>query len=115
MHSFIVLQHVPTRTGRTDLRDLASLVAPGGVGVVHVPIAASHWLAHAHTWATRTIPFAYNVANLLRGRPWAYPHMQMNVYQLNPLASDCCARATRACGWRSIPARRRGSATPGRC
>ncbi len=88
VHSFIVLQHVPTRTGERIFADLASLVAPGGVGVVHVPIAASHWLAHAHTWATRTIPFAYNVANLVRGRPWAYPHMQMNVYQLNRLASE---------------------------
>lgn len=86
VHSHIVLQHIPPRHGEPILETLASLVAPDGVGVVQVPIAARHWIAHAHTWATRTLPLAYNVANVIRGRPWDYPHMQMNVYSLNSLA-----------------------------
>jgi 2-polyprenyl-3-methyl-5-hydroxy-6-metoxy-1,4-benzoquinol methylase len=85
VHSHIVLQHIPPKRGEPIFETLASLVAPGGVGVVQVPIAARHWLAHAHTWATRTLPFAYNLANVMRGRPWDYPHMQMNVYRLNSL------------------------------
>ena len=87
VNSFIVLQHIPPRQGERIFATLASLVAPGGVGVVHVPIAPRHWLARAHTWTTRRVPFAYNVANLLRGRPWSYPHMQMNAYKLNALAA----------------------------
>jgi len=85
VHSFIVLQHIPAREGMQVFDTLASLVRPGGVGVVHVPIAARHWTASAHTWATRHVPYASNVANLVRRRPWGYPHMQMNVYRLNAL------------------------------
>ena len=28
------------------------------------------------------LPLAPNLLNVLRGRPWDYPHMQMNVYDL---------------------------------
>jgi 2-polyprenyl-3-methyl-5-hydroxy-6-metoxy-1,4-benzoquinol methylase len=86
VHSHIVLQHIPPRHGEPIFETLASLVAPGGVGVVQIPIAARHWLAQVHTWATRTLPLAYNLANAIRGRPWDYPHMQMNIYRLNSLA-----------------------------
>jgi ubiquinone/menaquinone biosynthesis C-methylase UbiE len=86
VHSFIVFQHVPPRQGRPIFETLARLVRPGGIGIVHVPIAARHWLSQAHSWTTRTIPYAYNAINLARRRPWSYPHMQMNVYGLNPLA-----------------------------
>jgi 2-polyprenyl-3-methyl-5-hydroxy-6-metoxy-1,4-benzoquinol methylase len=87
VHSFIVLQHIPQRQGLEVFERLTALVAPGGVGYVHVPIASPGLLARAHTAVTRTVPYAYNVVNVLRGRPWSYPHMQMNVYRLNALAS----------------------------
>jgi SAM-dependent methyltransferase len=85
VHSFIVLQHIPTRAGLSIVDTLASLVRPGGVGVVQVPIAAPGLLARLHAWAIRSVPYAYNVANVMRGRPWSYPHMQMNVYPLDGL------------------------------
>lgn len=85
VHSYIVLQHIPRKTGEQIFTTLASLVRPGGVGVLHVPVGAPGPLAQLHTWVTRAIPFAYNVVNVLRGRPWSYPHMQMNTYRLNTL------------------------------
>lgn len=86
VHSFIVMQHIPRKLGEEAFRSLVRLVRPGGIGIVHVPLAALNRSALIHTAVTRAAPFAYNVANLLRGRPWDYPHMQMNVYRLNTLA-----------------------------
>src|SRR6478672_4876537 len=57
VHSFIVLQHIPPRQGRAVFRTLVSLLRPGGVGVVHVPIAPPSPLARLHTWVTRTVPY----------------------------------------------------------
>jgi ubiquinone/menaquinone biosynthesis C-methylase UbiE len=85
VHSYIVLQHIPPRAGLPIVDTLASLVRPGGVGVLHVPVAAPNLVARLHTWTTRNVPYAYNFANLVRGRPWSYPHMQMNVYSLDAL------------------------------
>jgi 2-polyprenyl-3-methyl-5-hydroxy-6-metoxy-1,4-benzoquinol methylase len=92
VHSFIVLQHVPRREGERIFDTLAGLVRPGGVGVVHVPIAARHPSAVAHTLVTRHVPYATNLANLLRRRAWSYPHMQMNVYRLNALVARLMRR-----------------------
>jgi ubiquinone/menaquinone biosynthesis C-methylase UbiE len=86
VHSFIVMQHIPRKDGEQAFRSLVGLVRPGGIGIVHVPLAALHWTALVHTAVTRIAPFAYNAANLVRRRPWDYPHMQMNVYRLNTLA-----------------------------
>src|SRR5687768_12916960 len=87
VHSFIVLQHIPPHVGGPIVETLASLVRPGGVGVIHVPIAARDRRTRLHTWAARWLPFASNLANVVRGRPWSYPYMQMNVYDVGMLAS----------------------------
>ncbi len=86
VNSYIVLQHIPPAQGLPIVRQLASLVRPGGVMVLHVPTAARDRRTRLHTWVTRKVPFAYNVMNVARRRPWSYPHMQMNVYPLNRLA-----------------------------
>jgi SAM-dependent methyltransferase len=86
VHSFIVLQHIPPDAGGRIVETLAALVRPGGVGVIHVPIAARDRRTRLHTWVTQKVPFVSNVANLARRRPWSYPHMQMNVYDVGALA-----------------------------
>jgi ubiquinone/menaquinone biosynthesis C-methylase UbiE len=86
VHSFIVLQHIPSRAGMPIIDTLARLLRPGGVGVLHIPVAAPDRRTRLHTWTTRTVPFAINLANLARRRPWSYPHMQMNVYDVNAVA-----------------------------
>jgi SAM-dependent methyltransferase len=86
VHSFIVLQHIPPHVGGPIVETLASLVRPGGVGVIHVPIAARDRRTRLHTWVSQKVPFASNLANLARRRPWSYPHMQMNVYDVGGLA-----------------------------
>ena len=78
-----VFQHVPTRTGYRLLAELVRLLRPGGVAALHFAVRPRHFLAIPFFWTLKTIPFAANVWNLLKGREWSYPHMQMNVYDVS--------------------------------
>jgi 2-polyprenyl-3-methyl-5-hydroxy-6-metoxy-1,4-benzoquinol methylase len=82
--SFAVLIHVPRRAGEQLIAKLARLVQPGGVGAVSLVVKAERHLAAFN--AIMKLPLAHNVLNVLRGREWSYPHMEMNVYDLNRIA-----------------------------
>jgi 2-polyprenyl-3-methyl-5-hydroxy-6-metoxy-1,4-benzoquinol methylase len=83
VHSALVLQHVPTRQGEQIVFHLVRLLRPGGVAAIHVPIAAKPHLAAFN--AVMKLPLAPNLLNVVRGRPWSHPQMQMNVYNVNRL------------------------------
>jgi SAM-dependent methyltransferase len=83
VHSALVLQHVPTRSGERILSQLVRLLRPGGVVAIHVPIAAKRHLSAFN--AVMKVPLAHNLLNVARGRAWSHPQMQMNVYKLNRL------------------------------
>ena len=85
VHTVAVLQHIPVRQGQQIFRTLVSLIRPGGVGVINVPIGASP-VARTYSWTMAHVPFAYKALNLVQRRPWDTPFMEMNVYRLNPLA-----------------------------
>jgi ubiquinone/menaquinone biosynthesis C-methylase UbiE len=85
VHSYLVFQHIPVRKGERIFAALLRGLRPGGVGVIHVTLRPSHPMAGFFHWTMKTIPLAYNVFNLTRGRDWSYPHMQMNPYSLNRL------------------------------
>jgi SAM-dependent methyltransferase len=84
VHSFIVLQHIPTKIGYGIIADMLTALRPGGVGAIH--------LTHAEIWDERfgwlrrlvkdTLPLRVFL-NLMRGRKWNYPTMQMNRYDLS--------------------------------
>jgi 2-polyprenyl-3-methyl-5-hydroxy-6-metoxy-1,4-benzoquinol methylase len=79
--SIAVLQHVPRRTGEQIIGRLVDLLRPGGVGAINVVLAAEKWLVWFN--AIMKWPLAHKTLNIVRGRRWSYPHMQMNVYDLN--------------------------------
>ena len=83
VYSIAVLQHVPRRMGEQIIAKLVGLLRPGGVGAVNVVLRANRQLALFN--AIMRWPLAHNVLNILRGRKWAYPYMQMNVYDVNRL------------------------------
>jgi SAM-dependent methyltransferase len=83
VHSALVLQHVPVRQGERILGDLIRLLRPGGVGAIHLHLGASRPLLLFN--GVMKLPLAHNLLNVLRGREWSYPHMQMNVYDLSRL------------------------------
>jgi cyclopropane fatty-acyl-phospholipid synthase-like methyltransferase len=85
VHSFLVFQHIPVREGERIFATLVRGLRPGGVGSIQVALRPSHPAAGAFHWTMKTVPLAYNLANVARGRAWSYPHMQMNHYSLNRL------------------------------
>ena len=85
VHSFLVFQHIPVREGERIFSTLVRGLRPGGVGSIQVALRPTHPAAGAFHWTMKTVPFAYNLVNVARGRAWSYPHMQMNHYSLNRL------------------------------
>jgi trans-aconitate methyltransferase len=85
LHSYLVFQHIPVREGERIFSTLVRGLRPGGVGSIQVALRPTHPSAGAFHWTMKTVPFAYNLVNVARGRAWSYPHMQMNHYSLNRL------------------------------
>ncbi len=85
VHSFIVFQHIPQAQGLMLFRILLDLIAPAGVGVVHFPFHCTSRRRRIFSFTMKFVPFAYPIWNLLKRRPWSYPYMQMNVYDLNTI------------------------------
>jgi 2-polyprenyl-3-methyl-5-hydroxy-6-metoxy-1,4-benzoquinol methylase len=83
VHSALVLQHIRVREGERIVFRLASLVRAGGIGALHFHIGARRGL-RAYNAAMR-VRLVHNVANLVRRRPWSYPHMEMYIYDLGRL------------------------------
>jgi 2-polyprenyl-3-methyl-5-hydroxy-6-metoxy-1,4-benzoquinol methylase len=80
VHSALVLQHIPAGEGQRVVARLAGLVRPGGIGALHFQIGARRGLRAYN--ALMRVAFVHNLVNVLRRRPWAYPHMEMHVYDL---------------------------------
>lgn len=85
IHSVLVFQHIAPRRGMAMVEQLLDRLRSGGVGVLHFTIYHQSKISEAAQWAKRSIPFAWNVFNLLRGRPWRAPQMQMHIYDINLL------------------------------
>lgn len=84
IHSFIVFQHIMPARGLEIFQKLMAHLRAGGVGVVHFTYASEH----QRRWVSllkRFIPLARNVSNLIKGRRFFAPQMQMNSYDLNTL------------------------------
>jgi 2-polyprenyl-3-methyl-5-hydroxy-6-metoxy-1,4-benzoquinol methylase len=89
VHSYIVLQHIAWRRGRTILQALADRVAPGGCLAVqfligHESPAIIRGLVHLRY----IFPPANWLRNVLRGRPIFEPAMQLHVYDLKVIKRD---------------------------
>jgi SAM-dependent methyltransferase len=82
IHSSAVFQHVPPKDGFVILDKLLSALAPDGSGALNLTISGEP-LTKAFYWTLRSVPFAWNVWNLLRRRAWSYPTMQMRSYPLD--------------------------------
>lgn len=85
VHSYLVFQHIPARGGERIFAKLVRGLRPGGVGSIQVALRPTRPAAGAFHWTVKTVPLAYNLVNVARGRAWSYPHMQMNHYSLNRL------------------------------
>lgn len=83
VYAFSVLQHMEPAEAEATLAMLARLLAPGGVGMIHVLIGDRRSKLHRlYGRAVRQLPLLRLPVNLLRGRPAGDPPIQMNLHSL---------------------------------
>jgi SAM-dependent methyltransferase len=82
VHTYIVLQHLPVRRGEAIFRALVARVAPGGVGALHFTVGKRGLLRGVVPFLKERLPLGTEMVNLLRGRGFSSPDMQMNSYRL---------------------------------
>jgi len=97
VHSYIVFQHIPVRNGLLLLQVLADLIAPAGIGVIHFPFRCTSFAHALFSYVMKKVPLAYNVWNIFKKRPWSYPYMQMNIYNLNSIFAILKAGGCKFC------------------
>jgi ubiquinone/menaquinone biosynthesis C-methylase UbiE len=83
IHSFIVFPHIPVKRGERIFRNLLEHLKDGGVCVIHFTYAKTYKVKRLIPWIKNYIPLAKNFINLIEGRHFFYPQMQMNSYDLN--------------------------------
>lgn len=84
IHSFIVFQHIPVNRGEKIISNLINHLSPLGVGVFHLTYNRNTSRLHkAVHWFRRNIPLFHNLINVVQGKNFSEPMIQMNQYNLN--------------------------------
>jgi SAM-dependent methyltransferase len=81
IHSCIVFQHIPVDRGRRLLQRLLTLMAPGGIGAIHLLYSKSHY-GQTYGVPPATMPVMAEPSNVPSG---ADPHIQMNPYNMTEI------------------------------
>lgn len=92
VNSALVLQHVPVRRGKLIIAELITRVAPGGGFHLHLSTRTDKRRSRALWWASANLPGIKLLQNLLAGRDWNAPAMQMNNYSLSEVIDLLTAR-----------------------
>lgn len=85
VHSFIVFQHIPVKRGESIFKSLIAKTEYRGVCVVHFTYAKNCKIRKLVPLIKSYLPFARNIINVIKGRDFFAPQMQMNNYDLNKL------------------------------
>jgi 2-polyprenyl-3-methyl-5-hydroxy-6-metoxy-1,4-benzoquinol methylase len=88
VHSFIVFQHIPPSRGKAIFQRLVDLLNADGIGVLHVTYSFASGASRRRKLLKalkHSLPFVVGVRNVLTGRSFSEPIMQMNEYDLNEL------------------------------
>jgi SAM-dependent methyltransferase len=84
VHSSLVFQHIPRRRGEQLFRELLQSLRDGGYGVIQLPYNCGRTVpARLLYWGVANIlPLRY-LRNVLRGKRFDAPYVQMNAYDLS--------------------------------
>jgi SAM-dependent methyltransferase len=89
INSYLVFQHIPPHRGERIFAALADRLEEGGVGSVHVTyLRKSTILKRFVHWGRKTMPLFNGLVNIaVLRKPFSYPMIQMNEYNLERLFS----------------------------
>jgi 2-polyprenyl-3-methyl-5-hydroxy-6-metoxy-1,4-benzoquinol methylase len=83
VNSHIVLQHIKTSVGISLISQLLASLAPGGVASLHVTTSRKLKPVKEFIYIVKHyIPFTKYMLNLVQGKRWNEPLMQMNNYPI---------------------------------
>lgn len=82
INSYITLQHVPVKRGVPIMLALVEKVRPGGGFQIHLSVRTDGWRSRSLWWASIHVPGVKIIQNIMAGRQWNAPAMQMNDYPL---------------------------------
>ncbi len=86
INSFIVFQHMPVHRGEAVFRRMIRKLNRGGIAALQFTYSSNKSAVFRFfNWIRIRVPLAQNMINLLKGRPFNQPAMQMNEYDLNEL------------------------------
>jgi len=85
IHSYIVFQHIPVKRGMNIFKKLLEHLEPNGVCAVHFSFGKMNKIQGLTHAVEKAVPFTGNAINVLRGRPFFAPRLQMNDYNLNEI------------------------------
>lgn len=86
IHSYIVFQHINLERGEKIFHHLYNALECKGIGAIHLTYANSKSnLERIVNIFRYRVPFFNNFLNILRGKAFNLPLMQMNLYNLNKI------------------------------
>jgi len=85
INSYIVFQHIPVKRGLTIFKNLLAHLDADGICVVHFLFAKYGIVRAIISFLEKYIPFLGNLKNILRGKPFFSPRLQMNCYNFNDI------------------------------
>ncbi|HUB72439.1 MAG TPA: class I SAM-dependent methyltransferase [Solirubrobacteraceae bacterium] len=105
--SAIVFQHIPVREGERLFATLVRGLRPGGVAAIQLTLKTHHTPLALLRWLRKSLPLAPNLANLMMGKSWSHPYMELNSYSLERLARLLAQEGVSEWHARFMPARKR--------
>jgi cyclopropane fatty-acyl-phospholipid synthase-like methyltransferase len=87
IHSSIVFQHIPSLRGYAIFKILCDSLSLHGVAAVHFTVGYATWMRNFIARIKYTVPFAPNFINLIKGKKFWTPQMQIYSYDLRKLLS----------------------------
>lgn len=85
--TYIVMQHIPPKAGYDIIYKMAQRLSSDGCLFLHVSLNSRRSIKEAVIYFVQQhMSWLWSLQNLLRGRGWGYPTMQMNVYNIFTIA-----------------------------
>jgi 2-polyprenyl-3-methyl-5-hydroxy-6-metoxy-1,4-benzoquinol methylase len=103
IHSYIVLQHVPSHRGEAIIKQMIGRLSPGGILAIHFPLMRrASVVRKSVNFLRRNFAPLSVLANIVQRRPWNEPFMQMHNYDANRILVSLAEHGMKHVFWELI-------------